>query len=715
MMKTILAILAVMMISALGAPDALSLSHDIRISLFPPDRSLRAADVIHIPRESVEDGQVRFLINRALTVENIRADAGVERWYTQEEVDPAVFKALPDSGDRELIARSKGVFVTFSELPPSGDSVSVEIEYTGVLYDSLEPPDESYAKGFETTTGLIEERGIFLTNESLWYPFQFGGMFTFVIRADVPYGWMTVSQGDLEDEWVDSVDLEERVFTIWKEPNPTPEMYLVAGEYYRHEEYHNGTWVMTYTYDESDSLARVYMDATKRYIAMYEHLIGDYPFGKFAMVENFWQTGYGMPSFTFLGSKVIRLPFIVRTSYGHEILHNWWGNSVYVDYDGGNWCEGLTTYGADYLYKEQISADEARDYRHHTLIAFNNYVTEASDFPLSEFHERHNAASQSIGYGKSLMVYHMLRKSLGDSLFWEVLREFYRRSKFAIASWSDVEAAFSDVSGQDLHWFFDQWTSRTGLPAIGLTDASYSTDEGDYVTTFRLTQDPPAFVVDLPVVIETAGDTISTAVRLRGADSTYALRTKTKPVCISIDPDYDTFRKLYREEIPVTLGGMFAQDSVTVVIGSDVDDTALPVYRAVAETWGLGDRTVREADCDPGAVRQEHLWLLGSGEILRDIVSREERIETDQRAVMISGNEFPLEGGTVISTFRNPDDEDLSVGLVLGRDVESLRSLAPRIPHYSKYSYLAFAGGRPVLRGVWKVERSPLRADLTVR
>ena len=57
-------------------------------------------------------------------------------------------------------------------------------------------------------------------------------------------------------------------------------------------------------------------------------------------------------SYTLLGGQVLRLPFIPYTSFGHEIAHNWWGNSVFVDTDEGNWCEGLTVYCADYHYKE---------------------------------------------------------------------------------------------------------------------------------------------------------------------------------------------------------------------------------------------------------------------------------------------------------------------------------------------------------------------------
>src|SRR4029453_18980304 len=80
-----------------------------------------------------------------------------------------------------------------------------------------------------------------------------------------------------------------------------------------------------------DALAAKYLDATAPNVAMYTELLGPHAYGKFAIVENFWDTGYGMPSFTLLGPQEIRLPFIPTTSYPHEILHDWGGYGVYVD------------------------------------------------------------------------------------------------------------------------------------------------------------------------------------------------------------------------------------------------------------------------------------------------------------------------------------------------------------------------------------------------
>ncbi len=81
------------------------------------------------------------------------------------------------------------------------------------------------------------------------------------------------------------------------------------------------------------------------------------------MVSSPTPTGFGMPTLTYLGVEVLRLPFIRTTSLGHEVLHNWWGNGVYPDYAQGNWSEGLTTFMADYAYKERESDEAARDMR----------------------------------------------------------------------------------------------------------------------------------------------------------------------------------------------------------------------------------------------------------------------------------------------------------------------------------------------------------------
>ena len=83
-----------------------------------------------------------------------------------------------------------------------------------------------------------------------------------------------------------------------------------------------------------------------------------------------------------------------------------------VDFALGNWCEGLTSYTADYLKKEQESLGAAMDYRRQAMRNYASLVSPTTDFPLSRFRSRTDPATKAVGYDKSAMVFHMARGKL---------------------------------------------------------------------------------------------------------------------------------------------------------------------------------------------------------------------------------------------------------------------------------------------------------------
>jgi aminopeptidase N len=205
-------------------------------------------------------------------------------------------------------------------------------------------------------------------------------------------------------------------------------------------------------------------------------------------------------------------------------------------------------------------------------------------------------------------------------------------------------------------------------------------------------------------------------VRLAGTDSTYTVEVRNEPSSLAVDPDYDTFRRLYLEEIPITLGTLFGQASPAVVIGNMESDSARAGLRQIAAAWGLGDRIEDEEDFDEARIASEHVWLMGKGDISDGLLGRlPDRPDFSEAAVRLGDEDFPTAGGTLILTVRNPDDTRLGVGVVICDDLDSGVSLAGRVPHYSKYSYLGFTGTIPVLKGTWEEERSPLFIELTRR
>ena len=286
---------------------------------------------------------------------------------------------------------------------------------------------------------------------------------TYTLAVELPAGWKSVSQGERTSS---AASAPER----WSVATPTEEVHLIAAPFTEYSRDAGAVKAIAFLRKPDQALADRYLDATAQYLEMYRGLLGPYPYSKFALVENFWETGYGMPSFTLLGEQIIRFPFILHSSYPHELLHNWWGNGVFVDFAGGNWCEGLTAYLADHLIAEQRG--QGADHRRAILQRVTDYVTPENDFPLSRFHSRHNAVTEAVGYGKTAMVFNMLREKVGDAQFIKALQAFYRDNRFRVASFDDIRKSFEAVSGLDLRPFFDQWIKEVGTPELKLDHAA---------------------------------------------------------------------------------------------------------------------------------------------------------------------------------------------------------------------------------------------------
>jgi len=486
------------------------------------------------------------------------------------------------------------------------------IHYEGIVKDDIKKTAAEYARGFGETKGVISEKGIYMANSTYWLPtFNKNLLSTFNLNVKINKDWSIVSQGDRTKNEV----VGDKKIIIYHSPEPMDEVYLIGAKWTEYSKKLGDVEVQAFLRTPDQELADRYLNITSGYLQMYNTLIGDYPYTKFALVENFWETGYGMPSFTLLGEKVIRFPWILFSSYPHELLHNYWGNSVFVNYDEGNWCEGITAYMADHLMQEQIG--NGATYRRNTLQKFTDYVNEDNDFPINQFLNRNNSAEEAIGYGKVLMVNNMLRYDLGDEVFVKAYQKFYEDNKFKKVSFPEIQKSFEAVSGKNLTSFFKQWIDRKGAPTIEISNVS---SKGNQLTfTIKQLQNEDVFNINIPVAIYTEGNTevVWKVVAMTKKEQKYTFVLAQKPLRVEVDPQFNIMRRLDRKEVPSSLSQVFGETKLTIVVPEK--DKSKVAYQKMAETWKatqesqgksvaiVNDNDIIELPSD------QSVWILGYG------------------------------------------------------------------------------------------------------
>ena len=684
--------------SVVAAASNTTLHHHMEIQLSPDTSEIRVSDRIQIPehmRNAKNPVQLEFYLHAGLAISSVQ-DATL----------------AADASEVALQSRPISIRHYTVTVPTGQDTFT--LHYGGRIHHEVKGPGQEYARSFGSTPGVIASEGVFLASASAWYPQFAEALVSFQLEVQLPSGWDAVSQGSLLREH----DAGQSRHIVWEEKQPQDDIYLIAGRYQRYTQSTGAVNALVYLRNPDQALAQKYLDATAQYIALYNKLIGPYLYSKFALVENFWESGYGMPSFTLLGSKVIRLPFILHSSYPHEILHNYWGNGVFVDYVKGNWAEGLTAYLADHLVNEQRGKGE--EYRRDVLQKYADFVNKEKDFPIIRFVSRHSASSEAVGYGKTMMFFHMLRQELGDDAFTKTLRRFYQQFKFQQATFADLLATFNTNTGKDLTQHFEQWVQRTGAPDLVLHSAETEPHDQGYKLTLTVEQTQPGepYRLHVPVAITLEGDDRATEshIVVEQSKQTFELTFTKRPVRIDLDPHFDVFRRLDSREIPSALSQGFGAEKPLLILPARESQAVLEAYRALAANWQKTQSSPLEIVTDDQLKtlpEDRTVWILGwqnrfAGAVPQALTDRGVTVQHQQ--LQLENKYYPQADHAVVLTTRQSADPSKTLLWVAADHPKAIAELASKLPHYRKYSYLVFKGNEltNIDKGQWPILQSPL-------
>ena len=589
---------------------------------------------------------------------------------------------------RRLASPEKAISFGHADFSLPRGTRRVEVTYRATL-KPLQALDHRQVLGYRA--GAADPEGSFLPGAAGWYP-QVASLFSYRLTLRLPAGQKGLVPGNLTNETDTAAGYRAR----FEFPHPADGIDLMAGPYAVSErslklaggqDIHIRTWF----HAELAPLAQGYLDDSARYIERYSQLIGAYPFALFSVVSSPTPTGFGMPSLTYLGRDVIKLPFIRATSLGHEVLHNWWGNGVYPDWQKGNWSEGLTTFLADYAFKEAESADAAREMR---LAWLRDYaaVPAGAETALKDFTSRHHGISSIVGYNKAAMVFLMLRDEIGQPAFERGLRLFWEKKRFQTAAWSDLDAAFSEAAQRSLSGFFRQWVERAGAPELQLKAA----EQGGDTLTLHLNR--PAYALELPLRLNFADRSEMRTAPLRGDTVRLPLKVSGSIQSVELDPDYRLWRRVDSALLPAILREVFVAPTAAVVaIDAEMGSAAQGLAARVLDAKAAPLMAERPAG--------RPVLVIGRPSAIDDWLKKQ---ALPPRPAVLT----PESNNASAQVWAGRDGSGIPYVVVAARDAAAVTALERGLPHYGKQSWLVFDGARATGKGVGAPLAAPVKVSV---
>jgi aminopeptidase N len=352
------------------------------------------------------------------------------------------------------------------------------------------------------------------------------------------------------------------VFSTWRyeESKPIPPycMVVVVNEGARLDENFDAVPLSYYVPQKDRPYAMKGFSSASSAVSLFSQTIAPYPYEKLALIVGATRFG-GMENssaivFTStlfdqrtsdanapLGrangiSPRFGIPMRIESVVAHEIAHQWFGDSVTESTWADLWLsEGFATYFAGLFIERYEGQDAFRDYMRDAAQRYLNFEKRAN-FPI------HDTETKDLmgllnpnNYEKGSWVLHMLRKRLGDEVFFRALRDYYDKHHEANASTEDLRNALEKSSGKDLKDFFARWVFGSGHPQYQLQWNPQN--NGSVTITLEQMQTGEVFLDPVPIEFVVNGQKQQRIIQPTARLTTTELRFDSKPSSVQLDPD----------------------------------------------------------------------------------------------------------------------------------------------------------------------------------
>jgi|WetSurMetagenome_2_1015567.scaffolds.fasta_scaffold22549_4 aminopeptidase N len=283
----------------------------------------------------------------------------------------------------------------------------------------------------------------------------------------------------------------------------------------------------------------------------YSQTFGEHPFEKdgFASVSGF---GGGMEHQTL--TTISPSWSSVMSLISHEYGHQWFGDMITCGTWADIWLnEGFATY-CEALYYEHTSGyasykssvtSDASEY-----LLYNPGWAMYNPSWINVTPPNSTLFNTAITYDKGACVLHMLRYTIGDSLFFAALKGYATDTtnfKYKCAVTDDFTTKISVIAGQDLTWFIDEWVKQPNHPTYQNTYGIVNLGGGNWRVNFTAKQTQTNSVFHkMPIVIKvsfTSGLDSSIRVMNDVNNQLFTFNFNRQPTAVVFDPNNDILLK----------------------------------------------------------------------------------------------------------------------------------------------------------------------------
>lgn len=363
---------------------------------------------------------------------------------------------------------TKEIKIDFPSALPANTLDSLTINYAGApptTYNSFSTTTQSGVPLLSTLSEPYGAQDWFPTKQSLNDKID-----RFDIKVTAPSQYNVASNGKLMSE---TLLPNGKKRTFWRTVYPTA-AYLVAlgiTNYTKSVDVIGNppfpfiNYLYPSTTGNTTSMANI--EWTKTVMNTFETYFGLYPFRneKYGHME--FQFGGGMEHQT-----MSSMGGWSRQLIAHELAHQWFGDKVTCGAWNDIWLnEGFATFG-EHLANEKLLMTNA-DFMTY-LLDQKNYITSSTSGSVyvsdANLGSVGTIFSGRLSYAKGGYVVRMLKWILGDSVFYQAVKDYHARPNLAYnyAKTADLNASLLLSTGKNFTEFFNDWIYGQGYPTYDI-------------------------------------------------------------------------------------------------------------------------------------------------------------------------------------------------------------------------------------------------------